>query len=83
MNDLGTCLYGYFEGFDCLNVMTRLGDGAMTRGAERCRRDAERGVESSNNLRSVDTASTFESAGLRIHNSKKILDLTWAGRLPP
>jgi hypothetical protein len=40
LDDLGAGLNGEFERFDCLNVMTSLGDGAMTG-------DAERRVESS------------------------------------
>src|ERR1700724_3339593 len=47
LNHLGAGLYGEFERFDCLNVMTRLGDSAMTRGAERYRCDGKRRVESS------------------------------------
>ena len=37
--------------FDCFDVVTCLGNGAQTRGAEPCRRDAERGVESSDKSR--------------------------------
>jgi hypothetical protein len=47
LDDLWAGLYREFERFDCLNVMPRLGCGAMTRGAERSRRDAEGRVESS------------------------------------
>ena len=47
LNDLGAGLYGEFQRLDCLDVMTRLDNGAAIGGAERCRRDAERRVESS------------------------------------
>src|SRR4029077_12795647 len=47
LNDLRVGFYGEFERFDCFYVVTRLGNGAKTGGAERRRRDAERGVESS------------------------------------
>ena len=47
LNDLRVDLYGEFQRFDCFDVVTCLGNGAQTRGAEPCRRDAERSVESS------------------------------------
>jgi serine/threonine protein kinase len=47
LNDLRVGFYSEFERFDCFYVVTRLGNGAKTGGAERCRRDAERGVKSS------------------------------------
>ena len=47
LNDLWAGLYGEFQRFDCFDVMACLGNGAMTGGAERCRRDTERRVEGS------------------------------------
>ena len=47
LNDLWAGFYGELEGFDRLDVVTRLGCCAMTRSAKRSRRHAERCVESS------------------------------------
>jgi hypothetical protein len=46
LNDLRVGLYGEFQGFDCFDVVTCLGNGAKSGSAEGGRRDAERGVES-------------------------------------
>ena len=47
LNEFRVGLYGEFERFDRLDVVTRLSCCAMTGRAKRSRRDAERRVESS------------------------------------
>jgi hypothetical protein len=83
LNDLGTGLYGEFERFDCLHLMTSLRNGAMTGGAERSRRDAERRVESSDKSKIGRDDFDLSIGEATFHNSQKIFDLTGAGGLPP
>jgi len=61
--------------------MACLGNGAMTGGAERCRRDTERRVEAAMNRRSSIQPRPLNPRGY-VSQFQKIFDLTGAGRLP-